>query len=143
MAHAIPEECKKSCIMIIDDISFYVSMIEQILKNAGFQGKFLHANNLKKAVEIIQKSIEENLTIDLLITDLHLPDGQATILVKKIRQTKLLENMAVVLVTTNNEAAKVVEAFEAGVDNYIFKPIDEKVLLEKIVQVWTKRHAKA
>lgn len=140
MSLDLPENCRKSCVMIIDDISFYGSMIEQILKNGGFEGKILHANSLKKAVEHIQKSIEEKSSINLLITDLHLPDGLATILVKKIRQTKSLENMSIVLVTTNNEAAKVVEAFEAGIDNYVFKPIDEKVLIEKITQVWKKRN---
>lgn len=140
MSLVLPEDCRKSCAMIIDDISFYGSMIEQILKNCAFEGKILHANSLKKAIELIQKSLEEKNSIDLLITDLHLPDGQATVLVKKIRQTKSLENMSIILVTTNNEAAKVVEAFEAGVDNYVFKPIDDKVLFEKIVQVWKKRH---
>lgn len=140
MSVTMPDDCRKSNVLIIDDISFYGSMIEQILKNNGFEGKIQHANSLKKAIELIQKSLEEKNQIDLLITDLHLPDGLASVLVKKIRQTKAIENMAIVLVTTNNEAAKVVEAFEAGIDNYVFKPIDENVLFEKIVQVWKKRH---
>lgn len=140
MTEVLPESCKKATVLIVDDISFYGSLIEQTLKNNGFQGTILQANSLKKAAEVIQKCLHEKNTVDLLITDLNLPDGKATVLIKKIRQTKALENMAIVLVTTNEEAKNVIEAFEAGVDNYVFKPIEDRNLFEKIVFSWKKHH---
>lgn len=136
----LPLNLKQAKVLIVDDLTFYASLMEQTLMKRGFEGKIHIANNLKGAADKIQQCLENDEIIDLLITDLHLPDGLGTRLVKKIRKTKVLENMAILLVTTNEESKTVVEAFEAGIDNYLFKPLDDAKLFEKILFVWNKRH---
>lgn len=136
----LPSSLKQAKVLIVDDLTFYASLMEQTLMRRGFEGKIYIANSLKGAADRIQQSLESDEIIDLLITDLHLPDGLGTRLVKKIRKTKVLENMAILLVTTNEESKTVVEAFEAGIDNYLFKPLEDAKLFEKILFVWNKRH---
>ena len=33
------------------------------------------------------------------------------------------------------------DSFEAGVDNYCFKPIDEKIFFDKLESIWKKYQA--
>ena len=51
----------------------------------------------------------------------------------------MLSNIPVLMITTDNNSARVIEAFEAGIDNYLFKPIDDQLLLEKLIFIWQKR----
>jgi two-component system chemotaxis response regulator CheY len=41
----------------------------------------------------------------------------------------------VVMCTTENSVSKIREALEAGADEYIMKPYDREVLLDKLAQV--------
>jgi two-component system chemotaxis response regulator CheY len=142
MKALIPEELRNQSILVVDDMSFYVSFISQFLINHGFIGEILTAKKLSEAFDLINNQYKNGKTIGLMITDLHLPDGQGTTLVKKIRENKSLANIPIVLVTTEQNTQKVIESFEAGVDNYVFKPIEDSMMLEKINFAWNKYNKK-
>ena len=136
---SLPNEMKYLQILHLEDMSFYQSIVAQSLYNVGFVGEILTSKSLKEAETVIKDTYKKGQKIDLIITDCFLPDGTGLELTKKIRLNKVLMNIPILMLTTDTNVSKVIEAFEAGIDNYLFKPIDDKLFLEKLVLVWQKR----
>jgi len=126
--------------LVVDDMTFTHSFILQSLKKLGFEGNIFAAKNMTSAIEKIKEVYKHKMKIDVIITDLHLPDGNGIELTKKIRSTSSLVNIPIIMMTTDENSHLVIEAFEAGVDNYFFKPIDDDILREKIEFAWAKKH---
>ncbi len=124
---------------LVDDMSFYRDLFVQSLGNLGFHGRCILSNNYRESLSKLQEMLKKGEKIDFIISDLQLPDGTGIDLIKKVRASKKLANVPFLLVTTSDNPEKIVEAFEAGADNYLFKPIEEKALLEKIEFCWEKR----
>lgn len=62
-----------------------------------------------------------NYHYDLVIIDLHLPDGSGTSLLKRIRE--LGHKMPVLILTARSDLEAKVENFEAGADDFVIKPV--------------------
>jgi two-component system copper resistance phosphate regulon response regulator CusR len=62
-----------------------------------------------------------NYHYDLVIIDLHLPDGTGTSLLKRIRE--LGHKMPVLILTARSDLEAKVENFEAGADDFVIKPV--------------------
>jgi two-component system, chemotaxis family, chemotaxis protein CheY len=132
---------KDLTILIIEDMSFYRSFIIQSLKNLGFHGKCFIANNVMEARERIGKSFESEVPINFIISDLHLPDGLGTDIAQEIRAQERTSKIPVLLLTVEDNSKAIVNAFESGIDNYMFKPIEEITLMEKMEFCWKNRHS--
>lgn len=137
----LPEGLIHGKVLILDDISFYNSLVKQTLQMHSFQGSSDFAVDIESALEKLKQSIKANALYDMLITDLHLPSGVlATELVEKIRSSKVYGNIPIVLVTTENQSDLVIKSFEKGIDTYVIKPIEPDDLYNKIVFAWEKRN---
>jgi len=93
----------------------------------------LHAKNGKEAVE----KCKENYDIDIVLMDLKMPimNGfESTKQIKKIRPK--LPIIAQTAYTSKKDKEK---AFEAGCDDYISKPLDEKILNSLILKYLKNR----
>jgi two-component system chemotaxis response regulator CheY len=53
-------------------------------------------------------------------------------LVVRLRQIPDLEDLRLMMVTTETELDRVREALDSGADEYIMKPFDKEMLLEKL-----------
>lgn len=69
---------------------------------------------------------------DLLITDLDMPLLGGLELVKRVRKTRHLNNMHVVVCSVNKERDIVTELVRNGTNGYILKPFDAKDVLSKV-----------
>lgn len=78
---------------------------------------------------------------DLALIDWNMPNMDGITLVRKIRETD--KKLPLVMVTTEVEKARVLEAIKAGVNNYVVKPFTAETLSEKITQTLTKLTAAA
>jgi two-component system chemotaxis response regulator CheY len=56
-------------------------------------------------------------------------------LVKRVRRAPSLNDLPIIMVTSEKAKYNVIEAVKAGVDDYIVKPLKEKALMEKISRV--------
>jgi DNA-binding response OmpR family regulator len=134
-----PDGMLFSKVLIVDDLSFYTSLVKQTLDNHGFKGSVDYASNLATAVQKISESIKSESVYQLIITDLNLPDGNGIDLAKKLRQNKYTMNMAIVLISTSSENDKIIYALQNGVDNFVIKPLDADDLFTKVKFAWNKR----
>ena len=68
----------------------------------------------------------------LIVTDYHMPhmDGQG--LVGFLKENPATAAVPVLMVTTETEKSRVIEAIRAGVNNYVVKPFTPELLLARV-----------
>lgn len=81
------------------------------------------------------KNIFENNKIDLIITDIGLPDGSGFDFCEEIRK---ISNVYIIMLTALDEEFNAVMGYEIGADDYVTKPFSLAILVSK-VKVFMKR----
>jgi two-component system chemotaxis response regulator CheY len=54
---------------------------------------------------------------------------------ERLREIKNSRKSKVIFCTTENEIEKIMEAIDAGADEYIMKPFDKAILADKLTEV--------
>lgn len=106
-------------IIYVEDEIAHVELTQRTLED-NLQGRFvlLHAESLRGALELVANEPD----IDLVLTDLRLPDGSGLELLKKVKE--LQPAPAVVLVTGQGDEQVAVAALKAGAADYLVKEGD-------------------
>jgi len=112
--------------LVIDDSRAMRSILTGILHDLEFEVE--QAADAEVAYEVLQSDHD----FDLALVDWNLPAMSGLDLVRLLRQHLELAGMRLMMVTTETELARVREALEAGADEYIMKPFDKEMLLEKL-----------
>jgi len=93
-------------------------------------------------VEIGERSGEAAVTVlqgglrpDLVITDFHMGAMNGIDLVREVRKMANLRFIPVLMVTTESQQAKRMEAKAAGATGWLVKPVQPEALLQVIKQV--------
>jgi two-component system, chemotaxis family, chemotaxis protein CheY len=73
---------------------------------------------------------------DLLLVDWNMPNMDGITFVRTIRAKGMKQ--PVIMVTTESEKARVVEAIKAGVNNYIIKPFTPETLGQRVQETVAK-----
>jgi two-component system chemotaxis response regulator CheY len=114
--------------LIVDDSMVIRNIHKNVLKEKKIsEDGIFEADNGAAALEIAEK---EN--IDLFLVDWNMPGINGLDLVKKIRALQKYTETPIIMVTSEAAKYMVVEAIDAGVTNYIVKPIHGDVLWNKI-----------
>ena len=74
-------------------------------------------------------------TPDLIILDISLPEAQTVDLIKSLRAEM---TTAIILLTPPRSEENIIEAYKAGVDDYLIKPVSPSLFNAK-VKVWLRR----
>ena len=104
-------------ILVVDDEPDLRTLYELTLLREGY--KIETAGTVEEA----RQQLAER-TFDVLITDMRLPDGLGTSLLKDIREQGRLERC--VVITAYGSAENAVESLKAGAFDYLTKPVDLK-----------------
>ncbi len=70
--------------------------------------------------------------VSLIISDWRMPDMDGLEFYKKAKQEGLIGDIPFLMVSAENHKEQITEALKAGVDDYILKPVDLKILRGKI-----------
>lgn len=115
-------------VMVADDSPVIRHIVEKQLKKLGFGGfNFLGAGN-----GVIALSMLEEKKVDLIITDLHMPDMDGIELVREVRKGEKTDLIPVLMITSDYSPNKMLEAYDAGVDEFMQKPFKVVDLEEKV-----------
>lgn len=114
-----------SKILIVDDTETMRLTQQMMLKNEDCEIEM--ASN---GVEALEK-ITQNKP-DLVLMDIMMPEMDGIECCRRIKSEEKTSDIKVVMVTTRSEYARVKEAFAAGCDDYINKPINKDELLTKV-----------
>jgi two-component system, chemotaxis family, chemotaxis protein CheY len=115
-------------VLIVDDSIVMRNIHKNILKEHKLKDEdFFEAGDGATAL-----AIAENNYIDLFIIDWNIPNLDGIDLVAKIRGMSYYVKTPIVMVTAEAAKYNVIEAINAGVTNYVIKPIKEDILWEKL-----------
>ncbi len=120
-------------ILVIDDVNTMRIQIKELLRSFGFRSITACANG-----EEAKKQLESSL-FQLVLADWHTSPCDGMELLKFVRSHPVLKNLAFVMVTAENTREKVLEAIQAGVDDYLVKPLTPVQIQNKVYGVLLKR----
>ena len=118
-------------ILIVDDTKSVRAVIGTTLKMAGYET--LAAEDGVEALGILQN--KENSDIDLIITDVNMPNMDGVTLIKKIKSDKNLLNKPICVLTTESEQGKHNEELGNFKDAWITKPVQPAHVLNIIGEI--------
>jgi two-component system chemotaxis response regulator CheY len=113
--------------LVIEDSRAMRSILAGILGEVGFEVTL--AADAEEAVVIL----EDDCDFKLALVDWNLPAMSGLDLVIAIRRRPTHNDIKLMMVTTETQLGRVREALQAGADEYIMKPFDREMLLEKLV----------
>ena len=117
--------------LIADDFSTTRRIIKNTLNDLGFT--CLEAENGVEALAIIQQ-----LSLDLVIADTHMPEKNGMELLEDIRADDNLKDLPVVLTMIEPLEELISEGEELGMNDYLVKPFDVfslSKLLDKVIEM--------
>jgi PAS domain S-box-containing protein len=118
----VTEKQDKYTILIAEDEAINYLYLDTLLKNFELNLKTLHAENGQEAVEMCK----ENSKIDFVLMDLKMPIMTGFEATKQIKEFR--PNMLIVAQTAYSTKDEKEEAFSAGCDDFISKPISKETL---------------
>lgn len=110
-------------ILIVEDDLTFSTMLKTWLSKQGFNTTT--ASKLAQAYKLLQKN-----TFDLILSDLRLPDGDGLTLLSQVRKQQTPTPF--IVMTGYAEVQNAVNAMKQGASDYIAKPIQPALLLDKI-----------
>jgi DNA-binding response OmpR family regulator/Flp pilus assembly protein TadD len=119
-------------VLVVDDQFTIRKAMCRILANHGFT-TILEANNGTAALKLLGVC-----AIDLVITDLFMPEVDGFETLKNIRTMNFGADIPVIVVTGEGGRDEIVKAIDLGADDYILKPFQLEDLEKKIHSVLTR-----
>jgi two-component system, chemotaxis family, chemotaxis protein CheY len=119
---------KRPLCLVVDDSRIIRRMATDILAGLGLSTA--EAEHGVAALNFCRRTVP-----DFVLLDWNMPEMDGISCLRALRAMDLKPRPIVVMCTTENGLAKIREALEAGADEYIMKPYDREVLLDKLAQV--------
>lgn len=119
-------------ILVVDDDPDILKLAERVLSSAGHV--VLTATDVLRALDLMNR-----IQFDMLISDANMPHYNGFDLVTTVRKNEAFKNMSVAMLTGLRERKHVERAVQAGVDDYIVKPIDPMLFVQKVAALFEKR----
>lgn len=112
-------------LLLIDDDTILLTRLSRQLKTQG------HRVEICRDGETALKKIVDS-KIDMVITDWRMQPMDGLTLCKSLRATHFGKNLYLIMLTATENEDALVEAFDAGIDDYVTKPVHLRVLLARI-----------
>ena len=88
------------------------------------------AKDVKEAIKVLKKE-----SINLIITDLTMPNISGEELIKFVREKYLMEELPIMVVSSNNEKDKLIEILKLGVNDFLTKPFLKEEFLIRVLNI--------
>ncbi len=116
---------RKPRVLIVDDSNSVRSFVSGVLDKNGYS--CIRATDGLEALEILKKE-----TIDLMITDLEMPNMDGFSLIGEVRSNPENENLPIVILTGRSGKAQREKGAKLGANSFIGKPFKEGDLIKVV-----------
>lgn len=113
-------------VLVVDDSAVMRQIIKKNLKELGFTDLI----EAEDGAAGLKKAGEE--PVDLIVSDWNMPNMTGLEFLKGVRADDKLKGISFIMVTSEADKEKIMEAVQAGVNQYIVKPFNAMQLEEKI-----------
>ena len=116
---------RKPFVLVVDDNRITTKLLRRYLEANGYD-----ATEAFDGIDCLEK-VEERLP-DTIVLDVMMPrlDGYET--VTRLKKQDSTKDIPVVIVTALNDVANQIKSIESGADDFLSKPIEEKLLVAKV-----------
>jgi len=132
---AFKKDIRHLRILVVEDIPLNQLLMKTLLDDFGFERDI--ASNGKIAIEMIT-----NCHYDLVLMDLQMPEMNGFEATQYIRG-KLNLNIPIIALTADVTTVDLAKCKLVGMNDYIAKPVDEKILYNKIIGLVSKNENKS
>ena len=112
-------------ILIVDDNPHVLKLLSISLQKAGYEVQT--AENGDQGIELVNK-----FKPDLVISDVMMPQTDGIEFCWMVRENSEIPMVPFIFLTSLNDQDMEIRGFRAGADEYLIKPVDRNVLLEKV-----------
>ncbi len=112
--------------LVIDDSRAIRMIIARQLGTLGFAT--VQAADGREALEAVATAGP----FDVALVDWNMPVMNGLEFVREVRKDRALDEMAIMMVTTESEQSQVLAAIEAGASEYLMKPFSPESIEEKL-----------
>ena len=117
-------------ILVVEDMELNQLLMKTLLDDFGFECEI--AANGKIAIEKLKEK-----SFDIILMDLQMPEMNGFEATEYIR-TKMKSTIPIIALTADVTTVDVAKCKEVGMNDYISKPVDERLLYSKLVSVLKK-----
>ena len=112
--------------LIVDDSRAMRTLLRNIMRELGFE--VTEAANGLEGLDRLQ----EDPHVDVALVDWNMPVMDGLEFVKAMRRHRQLAEIKVMMVTAENDMAKMARALMVGADEYAMKPLTRDAIVEKL-----------
>lgn len=119
---------KNKTILVVDDSESIREVVGFELERNGYN--VMKASDGEKALKHF-----DGKHIDLLLTDLHMPNMNGLELIRKIRDLNSYKHLPILFLTTETQQPIIKEAKRSGATGWITKPFNSEKLIRTVKKV--------
>jgi two-component system, sensor histidine kinase ChiS len=112
-------------LLVIDDEPLVLKVVKSVLTQKNY--KVTTCEKSLNGLKLMSKK-----SFDCVITDILMPNLSGYELVKSIRKNPKYATLPILMLTRKRNREDIKKAVDAGATDYILKPIDEALFLEKV-----------
>jgi len=116
-------------ILVVVDAFSARRILKGLLSHIGFSNVNVCSTGAQ-ALDLIKSG-----QVEMVIADLNLEDMKGTEILKEVRACENTRNIPFLIITSDTTKEELVEAFQAGLSDYLLKPFDAQTLEEKLRSV--------
>lgn len=118
---------RRQSVLIVDDSELNRKMLGQML---GSRFDIAEAASGEACLQLL----EQNATgISIVLVDIHMPGIDGFTVLEEMNQKNLLEQIPVIMISSEDTVDAVRRAFDLGASDYISRPFDAKVVYQRII----------
>jgi two-component system chemotaxis response regulator CheY len=117
-------------ILVVDDSRIMRNIVKNTFSQLKIPCQFLEASNGREALNILQ--VQE---VSLILLDWNMPELSGIDFLKKVRAMEQHKKLPIIMVTSESAKYNVIEALKNGATDYIVKPVNEKIFIEKLSRI--------
>ncbi|MEE9441159.1 MAG: response regulator [candidate division Zixibacteria bacterium] len=114
-------------VLVVDDSRTIVKFVSFSLKNRGFN--VLTASD---GMDAIEKISTHATPVDLIITDLNMPNVDGYELISTLRKNSKYQEIPIIILSSEEDEEDKQKGIDAGASSYLVKPFKSTVLLREI-----------
>jgi PAS domain S-box-containing protein len=118
-------------VLVVDDNATNRRILQDMLTNWGMAP--VTATGAKQALQLLQQARQERDPIQIVISDVNMPDMDGITLAATIREHQLLEMLSIIMLTSGARPDDANRLRELGVTHHLMKPVKQSELFSTMV----------
>lgn len=115
-------------VLIVDDSAAIRKILQRVLTQTDIQlGQVLEAGDGLEALSVLEKN-----KVNLILSDINMPNMDGLQFLGKVKAQDDYKAVPVIMITTEGNQTKVMEAVQLGAAGYVRKPFTAEQIKEKL-----------